>query len=121
MTVSTPVLRGVRPGGRPRGRSTGCCSKCWEALVTPGSRRTGWPGTATGVFAGLSYAEYMERLGGQPEELEGSVLANGSCVAGGRISYLLGLNGPCLVLDTACSSSLVALHLACQSTARGGV
>jgi polyketide synthase 2/polyketide synthase 5 len=66
----------------------------WEALDNAGMPPDQLAGTATGVFAGLSYTEYMERLGGQPEELEGSVLSNGSCVAGGRISYLLGLSGP---------------------------
>ncbi len=91
----------------------------WEALDDAGLPPDRLGGTATGVFVGLSYAEYMERLGRQAEGLEGSVLANGSCVAGGRISYLLGLHGPCLVLDTACSSSLVALHLACQSLRNG--
>ena len=32
-------------------------------------------------------------------------------VASGRVSFALGLTGPCLTLDTACSSSLVAIHL----------
>ncbi|KAJ1444618.1 beta-ketoacyl synthase [Pelagophyceae sp. CCMP2097] len=39
-------------------------------------------------------------------------------VASGRVSYTLGLTGPCLSLDTACSSSLVAVHLAVSSLQR---
>ena len=33
-------------------------------------------------------------------------------VASGRVSYTLGLTGPCFPVDTACSASLVALHVA---------
>ncbi len=36
-----------------------------------------------------------------------------------RLSYLLDLHGPSLVVDTACSASLTALHLACESLRSG--
>ena len=39
--------------------------------------------------------------------------------AGGRLSYVLGIHGPCVVLDTACSSSLVAVQLAAQALRSG--
>ncbi|WP_037785354.1 type I polyketide synthase [Streptomyces niveus] len=87
----------------------------WEALEHAGLPPHQLAGSPTGVFAGLSYNDYMDRLAGQPQELEGSILTNGHCVAAGRISYLLDLHGPSVALDTACSSSLVAFHLACQA------
>ena len=36
----------------------------------------------------------------------------------GRVSYTLGLVGPCMPTNTACSSSLVAYHLAARSIAQ---
>ncbi|MFS7874215.1 SDR family NAD(P)-dependent oxidoreductase [Streptomyces asiaticus] len=91
----------------------------WEALEHAGMPPDRLGSTATGVFAGLSYNDYMNRLDRHPRELEGSALANGHCVATGRISYLLGLHGPSVALDTACSSSLVAVHLAVQALGAG--
>lgn len=32
-------------------------------------------------------------------------------ITSGRLSYVLGLVGPCYSIDTACASSLTALHL----------
>ncbi|MEU4894077.1 type I polyketide synthase [Streptomyces sp. NPDC044780] len=87
----------------------------WEALEHAGMPPDRLGSTATGVFTGLSYNDYMHRLDRHPRALEGSALANAHCVAAGRISYLLGLHGPCVALDTACSSSLVAVHLAAQA------
>ncbi|MFJ9713477.1 beta-ketoacyl synthase N-terminal-like domain-containing protein [Streptomyces sp. NPDC101234] len=90
----------------------------WEALEHAGLPRDQLADSPTGVFTGLSYNDYMDQLAGRPEELEGSILTNGHCVAAGRVSYLLGLHGPSLALDTACSSSLVAFHLACDALHR---
>ncbi|WP_308205975.1 type I polyketide synthase [Frankia alni] len=91
----------------------------WEAFDHAGLPAERLADTATGVFIGLNGSDYAERLVGRPEELEGSLLVNGPCVASGRIAYLLGLHGPCLTVDTACSSSLVGVHLACRSLAGG--
>lgn len=91
----------------------------WEAFDHAGLPAQRLADTPTGVFIGLNSSDYAERFVGLPEELEGSLLVNGPCVASGRIAYLLGLNGPCMTVDTACSSSLVGVHLACRSLAGG--
>ncbi|GIF78216.1 type I polyketide synthase [Asanoa siamensis] len=87
----------------------------WEAFEHAGLPPDRLAGEPTGIFLGLSYDEYMNRLAGQPEELAGGILTNGHCVAAGRISYLLGLHGPAVSVDTACSSGLVAVHQAAQA------
>ncbi|UKY53195.1 type I polyketide synthase [Streptomyces inhibens] len=91
----------------------------WEALEHAGLPPDRMGGTPTAVFTGISYSDYMDHLAGAPQELAGSILTNGHCVAAGRVSYLLGLQGPCVALDTACSSSLVAVHMARQALCAG--
>ena len=89
----------------------------WEAVENAGIDPTTLTGTPTGVFVGLLNSDYYN---GVPEGYAGYYLTGGATsVASGRISYLLGLEGPAVTLDTACSSSLVCLHLAAQSLRRG--
>ena len=90
----------------------------WEALENAGIAPDRLAGTATGVFVGISTHDY---LGLQVRSDISAYTGTGNAfsAAAGRISYVLGLEGPSLAVDTACSSSLVAVHLACQSLRRG--
>jgi len=92
----------------------------WEALEDAGIPADRLFGTRTGVFLGLSNSDYGRLILGNATNVDvyASTGVNYS-VAAGRLSYVLGLQGPSMVVDTACSSSLVAVHLACQSLRAG--
>ena len=79
----------------------------WQALEDAGIDPVSLRGEPAGVFAGVMYQEYGPSPG------------SSTSIASGRVSYVLGLEGPAITLDTACSSSLVSMHLAAQALRAG--
>jgi len=88
----------------------------WEALEHAGIPADSLGGSRTGVMMGMASWDYTIVNIERQAEIDAYLsTGNPHNTAVGRISYLLGLQGPSVAVDTACSSSLVAVHLACQS------
>jgi acyl transferase domain-containing protein/NAD(P)-dependent dehydrogenase (short-subunit alcohol dehydrogenase family)/acyl carrier protein len=94
----------------------------WEALEHACQPANRLERSATGVYVavcGSDYA-YLQLQSGDRSLLDAHFASGiAHSVFSGRLSYLLGLQGPSLTIDTACSSSLVAIHLACQGLRNG--
>ncbi|MBB4946112.1 acyl transferase domain-containing protein/acyl carrier protein [Kitasatospora gansuensis] len=91
----------------------------WEALERAGISPDSVRGAGVGVFTGSGIQDYEDLLDAAPEVAEAYMTtASASSVISGRVSYVLGLEGPSLSVDTACSSSLIALHLAAEALRR---
>jgi acyl transferase domain-containing protein/acyl carrier protein len=91
----------------------------WEALERAGLDPTALRGSRTGVFTGSNGLDYAHLAARTPGAVDYMYTANSASALSGRVSYLLGLEGPALTVDTACSSSLVAVHLAAQALRQG--
>jgi len=90
----------------------------WEALENAGIPPSSLVGGPTGVFIGVTSSDYgLLQAGANQDEEVNPYFNTGTPLnaCAGRISYVLGLQGPSVAIDTACSSSLTAIHLACNS------
>jgi polyketide synthase 5 len=88
----------------------------WEAMEHAGITQQTIADTLTGVFVGLTHADYQS-LALDADVTDGpyGFTGNNFSLASGRIAHALGVHGPALTVDTACSSGLTAVHLACRS------
>ncbi|WP_397324696.1 amino acid adenylation domain-containing protein [Nostoc sp. 2RC] len=72
-------------------------------------------GSHTGVFAGICFDDYAEKIVELGLPLDIYTGTGRSGISANRISFWFDFKGPSMVINTACSSSLVALHYACQA------
>jgi acyl transferase domain-containing protein/aryl carrier-like protein len=90
----------------------------WDALEDANISPSALAGANGGVFLGMSSMDFVQLLSRTlgPENAD-AYMASGTShsIAGGRISYFLGIHGPNITVDTACSSSMVAVHLGVKS------
>ncbi|HTN83718.1 MAG TPA: polyketide synthase, partial [Sorangium sp.] len=69
----------------------------WEALESAGQDTARLGGSRTGVFVGVYNNDYAVLQMGSPSSDANSVTGTINSVVAGRLSYLLDLQGPCLV------------------------
>ncbi|MER5411187.1 SDR family NAD(P)-dependent oxidoreductase, partial [Streptomyces sp. NPDC002769] len=92
----------------------------WEAVERAGIDPRSLRGSRTGVFTGTNGQDYAHVLSTADADTEGYLgTGNAASVISGRVSYVLGLEGPAVTVDTACSASLVALHWAIRALTSG--
>ncbi|GAA0460348.1 polyketide synthase [Sphingomonas molluscorum] len=92
----------------------------WRALQDAAIDPRSLVGSPTAVFMGLCSHDYS-LMGHEAGAGVGpySVIGSAQCIAANRISYVLGLEGPSIVVDAACAASLMAIHLAIAGLQRG--
>lgn len=93
----------------------------WSAIEDAGYNGEKLKMSRTGVYVGYgSDSDYKKMIQDiEPENIALAMTGNVRSIIASRLSYLLDLRGPSLLVDTTCSSSLVAVHLACQAIRNG--
>ncbi|GMK38590.1 hypothetical protein PCCS19_16440 [Paenibacillus sp. CCS19] len=95
----------------------------YHALEDAGYGGERLAGSRTGVYTGFADTikdKYQKQiLDVEPSSVSISIAANLAAMIPTRLSYMLDLRGPTVLVDTACSSGLVTIHLACQGIRSG--
>ena len=87
----------------------------YAALHASGVVRSDLSGSGTGVALGIYAIDFAQILAQSPLARSVYASANSLSIASGRVSFALGLNGPCMSIETVCSASLVACHSAVRA------
>ncbi len=91
----------------------------WQALEDAGIDPDRLRGSRTGLYAGISTSEYRDLMTGGDYGI--SYLGTAASMTVGRISFVLGLEGPTIPVELNCASSLVAVHQAVMGLREGEV
>jgi len=93
----------------------------WLAIEDAGYGKEAISGADAGVFVGyVSDSDYKTMIRDtQPHSLSLALPGNARPLIAGRLSRILDLKGPNMLIDTGCSSSLAAVHAACQAIWNG--
>lgn len=93
----------------------------WNTIEDAGYGGQRLVGSKTGVYLGFgSEPDYKRMISEiEPDCAAMAMPGNTRPIIASRLSYILDLRGPSMVVDTTCSSSLVAIHLACQAIRNG--
>ena len=94
----------------------------WETMERSGHHLEPSRGSPIGVYVGICSNDYqmLQTATGDKSFCDAYYgTGNANSVAGGRIAYVMGFQGPTVSVDTACSSSVIALHLASQAIQLG--
>ena len=86
----------------------------YEALHGAGQTKVELSRSLTGVFVAIASNDWADIVKSSSPLSRSVYAATGSphSIASGRLSFALGLQGPCVSYDTACSAALVASHAA---------
>lgn len=91
----------------------------WEAIEDSGYCKSKISNSKTGVFIGRAHLGEVTYKDIFKYYDTNNFLGNMSGILSSRISYILNLKGPSLVVDTACSSGLFGVRMACESINAG--